>query len=82
MSIEEVLILRQVVVIANLHQCLVGDALSQAAQSCSRQSVQRPPADLVFDTAHVEHHSAVALSTSNDGRRARRRLRVAWQTAQ
>lgn len=59
MSVEEVLVVRQRVVVAQLHDGLVGGALPQPPEPRVGQPLQRPPQDLVPHPAHVDGHAAV-----------------------
>lgn len=58
-SVEEILVVGQRVVVAQLGDCLVGVAVSQPAQPSVWEPLQRPPQYLVLDAAHVYAHPPV-----------------------
>lgn len=70
-SVEKVLAVIQVVVVAYLHDGVVGVAVSQLAQSCAGQPVQRPPQDFVEETPDVESHSLGVGLAADDVHRIR-----------
>lgn len=59
MSVEEILVVRQRVVVAQLSDGLVRVAVSQPAQPGVRQPFKRPPQYFVLDAAHVDAHPPV-----------------------
>lgn len=72
-SVKEVLVVSQAVVVAYLHDGVVGVAVPQLAQSCPRQPVQRPPQDLVEESSDVESHSTGVRLAADDVRCIRQR---------
>lgn len=60
-AVEEVLVVRQRVVVAQLHDGLVGGALPQPPEPRVGQPLQGPPEDLVPHAAHVDADAAVQL---------------------
>lgn len=75
MSVEEVFIFIQTVVIADLHQGLVGVALSELSQTSPGQPIQGPPQNFVVQTPDVEADPAGAGLGADDvdGLRGKRR---------
>ena len=71
-SVEEVLVVIQAVVVAYLHDGLVGVAVPQLAQPCPGQPVQRPPQDFVEEASHVESHPTGVRLAADDVHRIRR----------
>ena len=65
-AIEEVLILDEAVVVAELHDGVVVVALPQAAQPRVRQPLQRPPEHFVLHSPYIENHSSVERPALED----------------
>ncbi|TNN42629.1 hypothetical protein EYF80_047184 [Liparis tanakae] len=65
-AVEEVLVLREAVVVADLQQRLVGVAVPQAAQAGPGQPVQCSPQDLVRETPDVEPDPSGARLDADD----------------
>jgi len=66
MPVEEVLVVHQVVIVAQLHQGVVAVALPQPAQPRVRQMFQCPPQHLVLRAAHVQDDPSVHGFASHD----------------
>ena len=71
-SVEEVLVVDQWVIVAQFDDGLVTVAVPQTAQSGVRQPLQRPPEDLMTDAAHVDADAAVEGFAPHDHERLRR----------
>lgn len=65
-SVEEVLVVIQAVVVAYLHDRVVGIAVPQFAQPCAGQPVQRPPQDFVEEAPDVQSHPAGVRLAADD----------------
>lgn len=72
MPVEEVLVLLQVVVIADLHEGVMRVAVSELTQPGPWQPVQGPPENLVGQPPHVELDPAGAGLAPDDLRGVRR----------
>lgn len=75
MTVEEVFIFIQTVVVADLHQRLVGVAVSEFSQTSPGQPIQGPPQNLMVQTPDVEADPAGASLGADDvdGLRGKRR---------
>ena len=69
MAVEKVLVVHEIIVVAELHQGLVRVALPKAAEFRVGKSVQRSPEDLVLCPADVEQHPPVQRLGSGDHER-------------
>src|SRR5690606_10693390 len=67
MPVEEVLVLGEIVVVADVGHRVLAYALPQPTEPGVRQPFQGSPQDFVSDTADVEDHSPVALSAAENG---------------
>ena len=66
MPVEEVLVLDQRVVVAQLHDGVVIVALPQPAKPRVRQPFQSSPQHFVLHSAHIENHSPVERPALED----------------
>ena len=64
--VEEVLVVHEVVVVAQLHEGVVAVALPEAAQSGVRQVFQSPPQNFVLRAADVQDHPTVHRLAAHD----------------
>ena len=69
--VEEVLVAVQAVVVAYLHDGVMGVAVPQLAQSGAGQPVQGPPQDFVEEAPDVESHPAGVRLAADDVHRVR-----------
>ena len=65
-TVEEVLVLDEAVVVAQLHDGVVALAVAEAAKPCVGQPLQRPPQHLVLHASNVQDHSAVGAAALGD----------------
>lgn len=73
MSVEEILILVQIVVIANLQEALVRVTVSELPQACPGEPIQSSPQDFVVKAPHVDLNSPRARFASDNVHRFRRK---------
>ena len=73
MSVEEVLVVHQRVVVAQFDDGLVGGAVTQPTQSGVRKPFQRPPENFVPDAAHVDADASIQRFAPHDHERLRRK---------
>ena len=66
MSVEEILILVQIVVIANLQEALVRVTVPELPQACPGEPIQSSPQDFVVKAPHIDLHSPRACFASDN----------------
>lgn len=59
MSVEEIFVINQIIVVTELHESFVGVALTKSAQSRMGQPVKRPPQNLMLGPSHIDKHTSV-----------------------